>query len=94
MFLVIGSSSVVVLNYERYIRWRTVLKRLEGSPDLCNWLSDPMVLAIGGLDVGPNCHILYTKEVFDYPELEDHELLCNHLGKYPLNIQINYECLF
>ena len=72
----------MVLNYERYIRLRTVFKRLEGSPELSNWLSHPLVLALGGLSVGPNCRLLFAKEVFDYPELEDHELLCNHLGKF------------
>ena len=76
-----GSSRVVVLNYERYIRVRTILKRLEGSSELSNWLSHPLVLALGGLNIGPNCRLLFAKEVFDYPELEDHELLCNHLGK-------------
>lgn len=72
---------MLVLNYQRYVRVRTLLKRLEGSSDLSNWLSDPLVLALGGLSVSPNCRLLFSKEVFDYPELEDHELLCNHLGK-------------
>ena len=24
---------------------------------------------------------MFAKETFDYPELEEHPLLCNHLGK-------------
>ena len=24
---------------------------------------------------------MFAKEIFDYPELEEHPLLCNHLGK-------------
>lgn len=80
-FKIKGPDSVVVLNYERYVRLRSVLKRLEGSPDIVNWLNHPLVMAIGGLAVGPNCRILFARDVFDYPDLEDHELLCNHLGK-------------
>lgn len=28
----------------------------------------------------PNLKIMFCKETFDYPELETHELLCNHLA--------------
>jgi len=70
-----------VLSYSRYIRLRTVLKRLEGTSEINEWLSNPAILAIGGLNVGPNSRILYTKEVIEVPELDFHELLCNHLGK-------------
>ena len=24
--------------------------------------------------------MMFAKEIFDYPELEEHPLLCNHLG--------------
>ncbi|CAL8114938.1 unnamed protein product [Orchesella dallaii] len=74
------SNSVVVMNYERYVRLRSVLKRLEGSPDSLSWFKHPLVMAIGGLALGPNCRILFAREVFDHPELDDHELLCNHLA--------------
>jgi hypothetical protein len=75
-----GLNSVVVLSYSQYVRLRTVLKRLEGTEEIDDWLSNPAVLAIGGLNIGPNSRILYTKEVIECPELELHELLCNHLG--------------
>ena len=26
--------------------------------------------------------MMFAKEIFDYPELEEHPLLCNHLGNY------------
>ena len=25
--------------------------------------------------------MMFAKEIFDYPELEEHPLLCNHLGE-------------
>ena len=28
-----------------------------------------------------NTFVMFAKEIFDYPELEEHPLLCNHLGK-------------
>lgn len=77
----LGSSNIVVLSYQRYTRLRTILKRLEGSSDIGKWLSNPLVLALGALNVGPNCRVLYAKESFDHPDLEDNEMFCNHLGK-------------
>ena len=31
---------------------------------------------------------MFAKETFDYPELEEHPLLCNHLGE--ITAQSNY----
>ena len=43
-----------------------------------------VVQAIGGLAApGPNTRVVFCKDTFEYPELEDHELLCNHLGQCP-----------
>lgn len=40
-----------------------------------------VVEAIGGRAAPcPNTRVVFCKDTFDYPELEDHELLCNHLG--------------
>lgn len=75
-----GSNSIVVLSYPRYMRLRTTLKRLEGSPEIQRWLESPLVLALGALNVGPNCRVLYAKESFDHPDIEDNEMLCNHPG--------------
>lgn len=42
-----------------------------------------VVEAIGGRAApSPNTRVVFCKDTFDYPELEDHELLCNHLGKF------------
>ena len=34
---------------------------------------------------------MFAKETFDYPELEEHPLLCNHLGKIYL---VNHISIF
>ena len=31
---------------------------------------------------------MFAKEIFDYPELEEHPLLCNHLGKKKLTCHL------
>lgn len=71
--------SVIILSYPRYCRYRSVMKRLEGVED--NFLRHKLVNALGGFSV-PNCNtrILFCRDTFDYPELEGHELLCNHLA--------------
>lgn len=71
---------VVVLSYPRYCRYRGVMKRLQGVEE--EWLKTSMVVALGGFTCPwKNTRILFCKETFDYPELEGHELLCNHLGE-------------
>lgn len=30
---------------------------------------------------------MFAKETFDYPELEEHPLLCNHLGNVGIHLQ-------
>lgn len=73
-------SAVVVLSFPRYCRYRGVVKRLEGVAN--KWLKNTLVVALGGFVVPcRNTHILFCKDTFDYPDLEGHELLCNHLGE-------------
>lgn len=72
-------TGVVVLSYPRYCRYRGVMKRLQGVEE--DWLRTSMVVALGGFTAPwKNTRILFCKETFDYPELEGHELLCNHLA--------------
>lgn len=55
------------------------MKRLEGVENL--HLKHKIVNALGGFYVKyPNTRVLFCRETFDYPELEGHELLCNHLA--------------
>jgi hypothetical protein len=56
------------------------MKRLEGVA--IRWLKNALVVALGGFVVPcRNTRILFCKDTFDYPDLEGHELLCNHLGE-------------
>ena len=41
-----------------------------------------VVQALGGFLVpSRNTLMLFCRDIFEYPELEGHDLLCNHLGK-------------
>ncbi|KAK7790611.1 hypothetical protein R5R35_008067 [Gryllus longicercus] len=72
-------SGVVVLSFARYCRFRGIMKRLEGVSN--KWLHNALVLALGGF-AAPcrNTRVLFCKDTFDYPDLEGHEQLCNHLA--------------
>lgn len=70
---------VLILSFPKYCRYRAMMKRLEGVED--TYLKYKIVNALGGFYVKyPNTRVLFCKETFDYPELEGHELLCNHLA--------------
>lgn len=70
---------VIILSFPKYCRYRAMMKRLEGVEDV--FLKFKVVNALGGFYVKyPNTRVLFCKEAFDYPELEGHELLCNHLA--------------
>lgn len=70
---------MAVLSFSRYCRYRSMLKRLEGVQDA--WLRSTLVANLSGFVAPvPNMRIMFCKETFDYPELETHELLCNHLA--------------
>ncbi|XP_028128367.2 uncharacterized protein LOC114324733 [Diabrotica virgifera virgifera] len=70
---------VVILSFPKYCRFRAMMKRLEGVEDI--YLKYKIVNALGGFYVvHPNTRVLFCRDTFDYPELEGHELLCNHLA--------------
>lgn len=55
------------------------MKRLEGVED--KWLKNTIVMALGGFSCPSKyTRVLFCKDTFDYPDLEGHELLCNHLA--------------
>ncbi|XP_022119105.2 AT-rich interactive domain-containing protein 5B-like isoform X1 [Pieris rapae] len=79
MSLDADSPGVVVFSYPRYCRYRAILARLEGIQ--ADWLRDSLVAALGGYAAPTNnTRILYCKDTFEYPELEGHEFVCNHLA--------------
>lgn len=70
---------MVVLSFPRYCRYRALMKRLEGVHN--KWLRNSLVQALGGFSVPcRDTRVLFCKDTFDYPDLEGHELLCNHLA--------------
>ena len=74
-------QQVMVLSYPAYCRYRSALKRLERCE--AQYMKQAVVLAIGGRPApSPNTRVVFCKDTFDYPELEDHQLLCNHLGQW------------
>lgn len=71
--------TVIILSYPRYCRYRAMMKRLEGVEN--EYLRHKMVAALGGFTVtSKNTRVLFCRDTFDYPDLEGHELLCNHLA--------------
>ena len=74
-----SQTKVVVLSYPRYCRYRSLLRRLDGSEP--NWLCSSIAAALGGFTALPGTRVLFCRDTFDYPDLETHELLCNHLGE-------------
>lgn len=72
-------TRVIVLSYPRYCRYRSLLRRLEGAEP--SWLCSSVAAALGGFTALPGTRVLFCRDTFDYPDLETHELLCNHLGK-------------
>ncbi|XP_043495814.1 uncharacterized protein LOC122520005 [Polistes fuscatus] len=73
-----GQTKVVVLSYPRYCRYRALLRRLEGAEP--SWLCSSIAAALGGFTATPGTRVLFCRDTFDYPDLETHELLCNHLA--------------
>lgn len=56
-----------------------MIKRLEGVEQ--DYLKFELVTALGGFTVtSKNTRVLFCRDTFDYPDLEGHELLCNHLA--------------
>ncbi|KAK0159627.1 hypothetical protein PV327_010722 [Microctonus hyperodae] len=71
-------TRVIVLSYPRYCRYRSLLRRLEGAEP--SWLCSSVAAALGGFTALPGTRVLFCRDTFDYPDLETHELLCNHLA--------------
>ncbi|OXU27406.1 hypothetical protein TSAR_003275 [Trichomalopsis sarcophagae] len=79
----VNQTKVVVLSYPRYCRYRALLRRLEGSES--SWLCSSVAAALGGFTATSGTRVLFCRDTFDYPDLETHELLCNHLVGFPKN---------
>jgi len=51
-------------------------------------LTDPTLNQLTGVKVVPNSYVMFSKETFDNPELENHEFRCDHLGKIVRRLDI------
>jgi len=74
------SSSVVILSYAQYCRYRAVQRRLETVP--CNSgcdagarLNDTVLQAIGrpAASVGAVARVMFCRSTFSHPDLDEHE---------------------
>ncbi|XP_040583779.1 AT-rich interactive domain-containing protein 5B [Lepeophtheirus salmonis] len=71
--------AVIIRSVPQYTRYRSLLKRIAGQEKA--WISNSLVLALGGFTAPTrNTFVLFCREHFDYPELEEHPYLCNHLA--------------
>ncbi|KAL5016786.1 hypothetical protein ScPMuIL_006375 [Solemya velum] len=73
------TSGITILNYARYCRYRAILKRVENVTD--KWLKNAIVCAIGGFTAKTkNNRILFCRNEFYHPDLDDHHLRCDELA--------------
>ncbi|XP_042867634.1 uncharacterized protein LOC122250329 [Penaeus japonicus] len=73
-----NSLHIIILAFDKYCRMRALLKRLEGVEE--EFMRSRIIVALGGFVVpSRRTRMLFCRDVFDYPELEGHDLLCNHL---------------
>lgn len=73
------APTVIILSYPKYCRYRAMMKRLENVE--CDFLKYKIINTLGAFPtMYKNTRILFCRDAFEYPELEGHELLCNHLA--------------
>ncbi|OWF50796.1 AT-rich interactive domain-containing protein 5B-like isoform X2 [Mizuhopecten yessoensis] len=73
------STCVKVLSYAQYCRYRTIMKRLENMAD--KWLKKQIICALGGITSHtPNNRIMFCRDTFDDPDLDDFEMRMDHLA--------------
>ncbi|XP_022245624.1 mucin-4-like isoform X5 [Limulus polyphemus] len=72
-------SSILVLSYARYCRYRAILTRLNGLND--KWLKNALVVALGGVSL-PNrrTKVLFCRDTFDHDALANNDSNCDHLA--------------
>ena len=74
------STQLTILSFPQYCRYRAVLKRVESMEN--KWLRNAIICAIGGItSYTKNNRIMYCRDLVDFPDLEDLEFRCDHLGR-------------
>ncbi|GFV76863.1 AT-rich interactive domain-containing protein 5B [Trichonephila clavipes] len=73
-------TKVLILSYQSYFRYRTILKRLDGG-ETSKWLQNAQVIALGGIvPSSPRTRVLFCRDTFEHDELAHHELNCEYLA--------------
>ena len=74
-----------MLSINAYCRHKAIAKRIEGTER--HWLSKsgaaPLLAALGAFTTdNPKARVVFCRDTFDYPQLFEHELICEELGRY------------
>ena len=80
-------TEVVILGYPAYCRYRAILLRLETCAD--KWMKNAIVSAIGGFTVKTDsARVMFCKDTFEHPDLEEHEFRQDWLGEYNISSKL------
>ena len=73
--------NVQIMNFNSYCRLRTAMKRNEGR-SFDELASDEDMNSVYNLSIITRAanYVMFCKETFENPELENHEYRCDHLG--------------
>uniref|UniRef100_F6ZGN5 BAH domain-containing protein n=1 Tax=Ciona intestinalis TaxID=7719 RepID=F6ZGN5_CIOIN len=77
-------AEVLMLSVSAYCRHKALMKRIEGTER--DWLERPgagLMLAALGIFTSdnPRARVVFCRDTFDYPQLFEHDLICEELGK-------------
>ncbi|XP_069109342.1 AT-rich interactive domain-containing protein 5B-like isoform X2 [Argopecten irradians] len=74
-----SSTCVKVFSFPQYCRYRAIMKRLENMADKC--LKQQIICALGGITSNNhNNRIMFCRDTFDDPDLDDLEVRMDHLA--------------
>jgi len=88
------SSSVVILSYQHYCRYRAVQRRLEtvagsSSSVAQNCCTDTILRAIGRpASVGKFARVTFCRSTFCHPELDEHEFRRDLLSMFFVSLLV------
>ncbi|XP_043226018.1 AT-rich interactive domain-containing protein 5B-like [Amphibalanus amphitrite] len=75
----VNESCALVLSYDHYCRVRAMLKRLESISSRV--YAHNVIKALGGFHIpSRNTRLLFCRQLVEVPDLDGHELFCNHLA--------------
>lgn len=77
-------AKVLMLSLNAYCRHKAIVKRLEGAGK--QWMTKPgslqILSALGAfISDNPKTRVVFCRDTFDYPQLFEHEMICEELGR-------------